>query len=125
MLFSAFSIKRKCPCTISKFLSSKFLSSKILMSETYSVSQPLNKVQKISLFSANCPFGNMSFRRKVHSSKYPFVKMSVRQNVRRQNVHSAKCLSAKCLSAKCPGTAKVWVSKFKKFKDMRFLPQDL
>ena len=40
---------------------------------------------KISLFSASCRFGKMSFRRKVRSSYCPFDKMSVRLSV------SAKC----------------------------------
>jgi hypothetical protein len=40
-----------------------------------------------SLFSANCPFGKMFFRRKVRSSKCRSV---------RQNVCSTKCPSAKC-----------------------------
>ena len=51
----------------------------------YGVCGPLKfKVQKISLFSPNCPFGKMSFRRKVRSSgstkrpsaKCPFGKVS-------------------------------------------------
>ena len=45
------------------------------------------------------PFGKMSFRRKVRSSKCAFGKKSFRQIVRRQSVRSAKRLSAKC-----PGT---------------------
>ena len=39
--------------------------------------------QKISLFSANCPFVKMSFWQKVRSSNCPFVKFCVRQNVLR------------------------------------------
>jgi hypothetical protein len=54
------------------------------------ISEPF-KVQKISLFSASCPFGKMSVRQTVRSAKRPFGntsvgKMSVRQNVFRQNV---------------------------------------
>ena len=59
-----------------------------LIADTLTRCKRTFKVQKISLFSANCPLG----------------KMSVRQNVRSAKCLSAKCLSAKCLSAKCPAT---------------------
>ena len=62
-----------------------------------------NNIQQ-NVFSANRPFGKMSFRQKVRSLKCAFVKLSIRQNVRSGKCLSAKGLSAKCLSAKCPGT---------------------
>ncbi len=80
--------------------------------------------QKISLFSASCPFVKMSFRQKVRSSNCPLDRMSVgklsvRQAVFRQIVFSAKCPATTRIAGRKLGsfpTRRYWLLSFTETK---------
>ena len=77
------------------------------------VSEPI-KFRRLSLFSANCPFGKLSVRQNVRSAKRLFGKtsvgkMSVRQNVFRQNVFRQSVFRQ---NVRPPITTNIWNEAF-------------